>query len=270
MNLIPLREPFDAGARLGTRQPQRPNPLAWVSLAMIWLCTAAVSRADVVLDAWDFSDGTNWTSELGYFPLRFTNIINLPGVGDGNGLLLDTSNLSPAQLVFNTVEDSGATNINPAAGSISLWFKPDWSGTNNGGPGPGAWGRFVEIGTFTTNATADWWSIYLSPDGCELIFSAQLSNGSRATYLSAPVSLVSNTWNNIVVTYSATNSDCYLNSVFVTNGAGVTLVPGPAAMSNGFSIGSSLHGRLFAGAGHLWGFRHLRRPAEPGGSGGKI
>src|SRR3984957_19434082 len=103
----------------------------------------AISRAQpdfctncIPLNAWYFPD-TNWLSDAGYPPLRFTNIFNVSSAEDGNQLLIDTTNTIPAYLLYNIVQtnlDSTTfTNITPAAGTIYFWFRPNWTSTNQGG-----------------------------------------------------------------------------------------------------------------------------------------
>lgn len=197
--------------------------------------------ADRLLDWWTFADST-WESDYGYAPLAFTNltfITNTNTDGRGGWLLLDATNTAPAYLVYNTVENDGTTNLTVPTGTFSLFFSPDWSSTNAGGTGPGTWGRLFEAGTYTTNASVGWLSLYLSPDGSMIYFGGQTNSGFGGTYLSAPVSLTNNNWYNLVLSYSPTNSALYLNGEPLTNGSGVAWYPGPSVLTNGFSIGSS-------------------------------
>jgi hypothetical protein len=97
--------------------------------------------------------------------------------------------------------------------------------------------RILEIGSYTTNASAEWWGLFLSPDGCSLSFSAQ-GGGTQTNYLTAPVSLASNIWANVAVTYSATNTALYINGILTTNGPGMSIYPGSTTLSNGFFVGS--------------------------------
>ena len=57
-------------------------------------------------------------------------------------------------------------------GSIFLWFLPAWNSASAGGAGPGVYGRLIEIGTYSTNASG-WWSLYLDPAGTNLFLSSQ-------------------------------------------------------------------------------------------------
>ena len=141
-----------------------------------------------LLNDWPFSD-TNWLSGDGHSPLSFTNLV-LAANGDGGAsLLLDSTNT--AYLHYAVVETDGHTNlmINGTNESISFWFCPSWSSADQpDGSGPGGWGRLLEIGEFTTNASNGCFSLYLSPDGQNIFFSAEDTNGIATNYLYAPIS----------------------------------------------------------------------------------
>lgn len=197
------------------------------------------------LDAWYF-ESTNWLSSHRYAPVSFTNLVNVvttPGNGDGNALLLDSTNA--AWLQYDALESDGHANITVDQGSVSFWFSPDWTGTDQGGTGPGQLGRLIEVGSYTTNAAWGWWSLYIDAGGTNIYFSAQ-TNGAGTDYLSAPISWTSNVWHNIVLTYSSTNSILYIDGVQATNGAGLSYWPGPDVLTNGFFIGSDSNGVLQA------------------------
>ncbi len=211
------------------------------------------------LDSWSFSD-KNWLSARGYAPVSFTNLVNVADAGDGNALLLDTTNSSPAYLFYNLVESDGTTNISCSFGSISCWFNPAWSSTNLGGTGPGDWGNLISLGQAGTNGSS-WWAWYLSPDGGTVYFSSQTNGGSSSSYLSAPVSFAGSNWYNLVLTYSLTNSAFYTNGVLVTNGTGVTAWAGPDVTF--FSIGSDSNGFYQAG-GMFDDLKSYNYPLDPG------
>jgi hypothetical protein len=199
---------------------------------------------DPYLDSWSFSDSTNWTSDAGYAPIAFTNIENVPycessnTVFGCNALLLNSTN--PAFLNYNVVETNGYTNLICSGGTIWFWFSPDWSSTNQGGTGPGDWGRFIDVGAWTSNANYGWWSLCVSPDGGNIYFSGQ-TNGIGTNYASFPISWTNNSWHLIGLTYTATNSILYVDDL-ATNGLGVSYWPGPDVLTNGFYIGSDYSG----------------------------
>ena len=192
------------------------------------------------LDFWSFSDTNHWTSDLGFAPVSFTNL-NVSDLGDGLAVVIDSTNA--AWLQFNTTETDGTNNLEVVEGSVMFWFAPNWASTSQGGAGPGAdGGRLIDVGSYTTNASYGWWSIYVDPDGTNIYFSAQTNNGSGATYLSAPIAWTTNYWHLVALAYSATNSLLYIDGELATNGPGLTILPGPQALSNGFFIGSASNG----------------------------
>ena len=191
------------------------------------------------MDYWDFADNTNWTTYLNYTPISFTNVSTAPA-GPGNALVVDSTNSS--WLNYNVNEYNGWTNLTVDTGSFQMWVNPNWSSTNQGGAGPGNWGRLIEVGSYTTNASVGWWSLYTDPAGANLYFSAQTNNGVGTNYLTAPVSFASNQWHLLALTYSPTNTALYIDGVLATNGPGMTMWPGPDVLANGFWIGSDSNG----------------------------
>jgi hypothetical protein len=97
-----------------------------------------------------------------------------------------------------------------------------------------------EIGSYTPDSSYGLWSIYVDDVGQNIYFSAQTNDlsSSLTTYLSAPISWTTNYFHFLALTYSPTSSVLYLDGVFVTNGPGVTVYPGPDVLTNGFFIGA--------------------------------
>ncbi len=192
------------------------------------------------LSYWTFSDTNDWTSDLGSKPLSYSNL-GVSELGDGTALVVDSTNA--AWLAYPVIDGDLTNLVIGAPGSLAFWFAPSWSGTNSGGSGPGVWGRLIEAGTYTTNASIGWWSLYTDPAGCNLYFSAQTNNGTSAVYLSAPIAWTTNKWHLVILTYSPTNASLYLDGTLATNQvSGVTISPPASALTNGFSIGSSDNG----------------------------
>ena len=191
------------------------------------------------LDSWSFDDTNTWASDFGYVPVSFTNL-SASDLGEFWAMVVDSTNAAWAR--YNVLEADGTTNLTVDQGSVLFWFAPNWSGTNEGGAGPGEWGRLLEAGSYTPDASYGWWSVYVDPDGVNLFFSAQTNGSPTATYLSAPIDWTTNRWHLIALTYSSTNSALYLDGVLLTNGPGLTVWPGPDVLSNGFWIGSDSNG----------------------------
>ena len=189
------------------------------------------------LDSWSFEE-MNWDSDFGFAPLSYSNIVQVPDWG-GNALQVDTTNA--AWLAYNITENAPGygeyTNLTLNTGSIEFWFLANWESadTNYFGAGPGDWGRFIDIGTWATNA--DWWSLYLNPSGTDIYFSSG-TNGVRTNYLNTSISWNSNLWHMVVLTFSPSNSFIYLDGQLVASGDGVRYLPSGNTLTNGFSIGS--------------------------------
>lgn len=234
------------------------RPILQIIALLVLCCAAQVTRAEFpilptnspppswnpppgLLDSWSFQDTTNWTSDAGYFPVAFSNICLSP-LGPGNSLQVDSQTNST--LEFNVWESSGATNLNlEGSGSVMFWFAPNWastSDTNDDGTGPGVGGRLLEVGTYTTNASSGWWSLYMDSGGNNLYFAAQDAFGDQTNYLSTPITWTSNEWHLLALTWSETNTALYVDGTCVTNGAGISILPSMEVASNGFSIGSDM------------------------------
>lgn len=191
------------------------------------------------LDSWSFED-SNWDSDFGFPPLSYTNMVQVPD-WDGNALQVDSTNA--AWLTYKITENASGygeyTNLTLDTGSIEFWFAPNWQSADSNfyGNGPNDWGRFIDVGTWTTNADSDWWSLYLNPSGTGIYFSSG-TNGIRTNYLSAPISWDSSTWHMVVLTYGPTNTFLYLDGQLAATGDGVRYLPSSNALTNGFAIGS--------------------------------
>jgi len=193
------------------------------------------------LDSWSFYDRTNWTSDRGYAPVSFTNL-NTSKLGNGASLVVDNTNA--AWLQYNVIEASGTNNFSPNVGSVTFWFAPDWDSVSAGGTGPGIAGRLIEAGSYTTDSSYGWWSLYFDENGDNIYFSAQTNDlsSTATTYLSAPITWTTHYWHFITLTYSATNTALYLDGGLVTSGLPLTVYPGTDVLSNGFFIGSDSNG----------------------------
>ncbi len=191
------------------------------------------------LDSWSFNDTNYWTSDYSNAPVSFTNITGR-WFGDGTSMTLNSTN--PAWLNYSIYEPSGATNLTVDQGSLFFWFSPNWAGTNEGGNGPGVWGRLLEIGAYTPAASYGWWSLYCDPAGANVYFSVQPGDGSSTTYLTAPIQWASNSWHFVALTYCSTNTVLYLDGLPATNGPGLSGWPGTNVLAGGFYLGSDSNG----------------------------
>lgn len=199
------------------------------------------------LDSWSFQDNTNWTDDQSNAPISFTNIA-FSNLGDGASLVVATN--VPAWLNYNIYEPgTGATNlVVNGPGSLTFWFAPSWASadTNGNGAGPGQWVQLMDVGEWTTNASHGYWGLAIDPPGTNLWFVSQDGLGDTYT-LSAPVSLTTNYFHFIALTYSATNVSIYWDGQLVTNDTnGLSIWPDSEVISNGVYFGSDTNGQMRA------------------------
>src|SRR5207248_763292 len=75
-------------------------------------------------------------------------------------------------LRFPAINANTNLNLNLQSGAIRFWFAPAWSSASVGGSGPGSYGRLLEVGAPSKDATVGWWSLYFNPEGTEIYFTA--------------------------------------------------------------------------------------------------
>jgi hypothetical protein len=157
-----------------------------------------------------------------------------------NGLLVDSPNA--AKLAYNYIESDGSANLNGSQGAVQFWFNPDW----NGGTGTGAPGYWFELGDVYSPGGG--WALVTDPAGTELSFVGG-SNGFLTTFLTAPIGgWVSNTWHQIVLSYSSSATLLFIDGALATNGPGLFFEPDLATrLADGFTVGSDHNGAGEAG-----------------------
>lgn len=225
-----------------------------ITAAILFCIAAQVVHAQLppsapptnTLATFSFSDTNGWTDDASTSPNAFTNLFGA-FYGDGTSLMVDRNN--PAWLQFGGFNSDGTTNLSVGpAGSIFFWFSPDWASatTNNNGAGPGAYGRLLEVGAYSTNATYGWFSLFVDPGATNIYFCTQTNSGDSAVYtnLSAPIDWATNVWQFVALTYSPTNLSLYTNGVLATNAPSLVVYPGLDVLTNGFWIGSDSNGIL--------------------------
>lgn len=195
------------------------------------------------LDYWMFTDTNTWADTYGTNAISWTNVVG-SDLGDATAAFIDNPSGAWIQYpIYTAYSTNGYTNLTVDTGSVAMWFAPNWTSTNAGGTGPGQWGRLLEVGAYTTNASYGWWSLYIDPDGANIYFGAQTNDGSGISYLSAPIDWdITNRWHYIVLTYCSTNTSLYLDGQLATTGSGMSIWPSSNVLSNGFLVGSDSTG----------------------------
>lgn len=217
--------------------PSSSNPPASTIWARASVHTNAVAipiNEYALLGHWRFDDTNTWTGTRGQLPLLASNVVGAIS-WSSNAVLVDSTNT--ALLAYRVVETNGNASINCQTGSILFYFKPDW----NSGAGPGSWGRLIEMGNYSSDLTNGWWSLFLNPDGTQLMF-AMSTNGAGTTNLIASILWASNTWYQIALAYSPTNSALFVDGQLAATGDGITDCLNADELADGFRIGSDRDG----------------------------
>lgn len=159
-----------------------------------------------------------------------------------SGTVLGMQGTAAANLKYRDVETAGRANISATEGTIRFWFKPDWQS----GTGPGAWGRFIELGDATPSG--GWWALSINPIGTAIRFETQMG-GAPITHMEADGlnwtlsgNLV-NDWHEITLTYGASMTKLYIDGNLAASGSGALNWPSDAARaSSGLNVGSNRNG----------------------------
>jgi hypothetical protein len=221
----------------------------WMILLLVLFCSLSLMAGVPVpggpysnpwLDYWTFNDTNSWTSYYGFAPVSFTNL-SATNLGTSSAVVVDSAD--PAWLQYNVTESDGTNNLDVTNGSVMFWFSPNWASTSLGGSGPGGpYGALIETGTYTSNASIGWWSLYFDSNAANIYFSAQTGSGLQTNYLSAPIAWTNGEVHLIALNYTATNSQLFLDGTNAASGPGVTIYPDNTVLINGFWIGSASNG----------------------------
>jgi hypothetical protein len=201
---------------------------------------------DPYLDSYAFWDTTNWTSDDGYPPINFTNLVSVPE-WLGGAPQIDTANTLPAFLDYNIVEPTdGHMNLAFSVGALTVFFICDWAtaDANQNGTGPGDEAGdpayLLAAGDFSSGSPDGLWAIYFDPGGTNIYFGG-VSNSESTVFVSAPISWPSNSAHEIDISYD-TNTMLYLDGQLAGTGGPVTIIPATDVWTNGFFIGSDSAG----------------------------
>src|SRR6266498_2171600 len=103
------------------------------------------------LDTWTFSDA-GWLTDFGRSPVSYTNLVNVPDLGDGNCLLLDSPESAWLQYPIN---DQGTNLLTVDCGSVAVWFATSGGTNSDGSRRP-----IIEVGSYTEDASYGWWGLF--------------------------------------------------------------------------------------------------------------
>ena len=173
----------------------------------------------VRLSYWKF-DTAALTNQAGLYPTSATT--GAYPVPDWSSNAVSLTN-SSSQLIY-PISWNGTNYFSPGNGTISFWFRPNWSSTNSSAPS-----SFVFFEVQNTNYPYYWimtgnavnvsgsnvaTAIYLSTGSNQYARSYSFNDGDGNGALA---SFQSNVWCQIVLTYSPTNVALYTNGVFLAS-----------------------------------------------------
>ncbi|HNW08043.1 MAG TPA: hypothetical protein PK202_13930 [Verrucomicrobiota bacterium] len=134
-------------------------------------------------------------------------------------------------------------NLDPERGAIRIWYQPAWSGGWTGqGTGPGDLARLLTLVSTNRRASAEWWSMVITPDGNELHVVCETETGP-VSCLSTLINWEAGSWHMLAVGYTPTNSALIVDGQVVATGNGLPSLPLEAMPHTTLVIGSDLAGR---------------------------
>lgn len=201
------------------------------------VCEAAPPTPPVILDRWGLAQ-PDWSDVFGEPAIAAEGLTTAPGWDTETGTALSVDTNVPAFLNLGATNRYGDPNLALDSGTIYFWFQPNFTSVPDGGNGPTNWACLWSAGQWTSNAADSSWSVFIGPDGTNLLFLAQ-SNGSSAIVLNAAIDFDAGDWHNIALAYTPTNCSLYLEGWLVTNTSAISLQPTAAdLLGHGMFVGS--------------------------------
>ena len=183
-------------------------------------------------------DDSRFAGERGQLPVQSFGLKLVPGLSSQAVSLAGTN---PSLLRYRVVENDGTTNLNLWQGAIRFWFKPAWSS----GTGP-AWGRLIEVGSYTDGGVVGQWAWSFNGNASALIFAIQPGTNQGVTPITAPINWTSNSWHEVVFCYSPQGTRIIVDGVSRAEGSAVPYIPPTNVVAEGFRIGSDAGGNAKA------------------------
>jgi hypothetical protein len=150
-------------------------------------------------------DDANFTSAEGQLPRAASGVTSVPG-WKGNAVRVDAIG---DVLNYDWKRPDGSLNYSFKTGSVRLWIKPDWSSAQMSG----TWSRLLEIGGSWGTGKAYAMLLFNATEP-SIIYSEHDGNGHYTEYpTTTPFTWSSQTWHQVVVTWSGTTRKTYLDGV---------------------------------------------------------
>ncbi|TAK96301.1 MAG: hypothetical protein EPO07_14675, partial [Verrucomicrobia bacterium] len=157
---------------------------------------------------------------------------------NGYALLRDEkSTVEPVTVPFYGPD--GKQNFAGERGAIRFWFSPQWSGSDQGGEGPGCFARLLELVDWSGNEPRTRWSLCTSEDGTTLFFLGPTKSGD-AVLLKSPVTFNAGQWRLVTLCYSPTNTALFVDGELTSSGEGLLPPEEWQVKGLGLVVGSDL------------------------------
>jgi hypothetical protein len=193
------------------------------------------SFTPVRLGYWRFNS-PDWQGEQGQLPKATQGVQSTvswsgtaAGINDGAG----------AHLKYECVEADGSANINLRRGTLRFWFRPHFSSGQN----IGSWGRLLEVGAWSADASYGHWNFRFNPTMTDIAFVTSSNGVSQTHFNHTGLNWTAGDWHQIVLTYSPQQTRLYLDGQLVKTGTGVSRWPDATVRAkDGLPLGSNKGG----------------------------
>lgn len=234
--LLPSRA-LQGALTLGpVRAPLVPNLLLCLAASSALAASAPPPVAllpERIEQRWSF-DSTNDFTDPARAPI-WDNNVSFANTWSGRGVRLHGP--FPAILKLPAVRPGGQWNFPQQAGTLRLWFAPDWSSASLGGQGPRSWARLLEAG-----GAEGCWTWHFDPEGNRILLTVS-ARGVQAPWLAAPVAFESGVWHQLALTYSPQHAALYVDGVLRASDSAPPVFPDPQSLAGaGFLLGSDAQG----------------------------
>jgi hypothetical protein len=194
----------------------------------------------IMLGYWRFNNPPIWQDEQGLSPSIALGLYPVP---DWSDYAVEINAQAASVLGYPGLRPNGVPVVTCPTGSISFWFKPDWSSATatNWSGGPGDVATFFEMGRETSDASYGWFGLTIGQSGTDLNFATE-ANGVQTNMLQAQVQFNSHTWYQIVLTYSTQQTALYIDGQILVTNVGLAYFPSNSIVQQGFNLGCNWDG----------------------------
>jgi len=128
------------------------------------------------------------------------------------------------------------------AGTVRLWFAPEWNSVSEGGTGPGVEVRLLEFGSWSGGNGLPAYALTIHADG-GMVRLEDRRFGVVSELFRAPFGWCAGDWHQVALVWSPNATQLYLDGQLAAVGRGITLPPAAGVNDSiGFALGSDVLG----------------------------